>query len=324
MTQRTSPLAQLTSLEDLSVNERAAVEELIAGVDFDALAAAAGMTRAQLDAIPALSGMRGRFRTPYPLMAAVHGGGHGGGRAHSRGKILTRLGFIVNPTSGIDKNNYRRLDAAAQFYGIALPQLSKDGPAVGSSTRDDDETFTAAWELASTQVELCDLLGMSTAGVTNARNRARAVELGLPDKFSADAVAARSRSLGHYPEVPSWLRQQCRETVRARKAEERARAVEAKHAERAAIRAQGCPQCDGPMPSTTQGGNPARAEYCSDLCRHQNLKERRRADNLAAKAAAQGPCEHCSTPIEAGAKHQRFCTKSCSKKFNYAARRASR
>lgn len=185
MTKATTPVAQLTTLDDLSRTERDRVLAELGALDFDALASAAGMTRAELEMMPVLYGRRGKFRTPYALLAAVCGYGHEGGPAASLGEVLRRLGFTVNAKTGLlDKGNYHRAREAAAFFGIPVPDLEKDGPAVGESARADVERFTAAWHQARTSQELTALLGQAVSGKTYARNRARGRELGLPDKFA--------------------------------------------------------------------------------------------------------------------------------------------
>lgn len=179
-------------LDDLPPTERAQVQRMLEATDRNALAAAAGLTLAQLDALPALSSKRGTFRTPYPLLAAVSGYGHGGQRATSVGQVLRRLGFTVNARTGLlDKGGYHRVQAAADFFGIDLPRKAKDGPAAGRSLRHDVDAFTAAWNSARTLTELATALHQKPSGDTNTRNRARGAELGLPDKFPAARTPPR-------------------------------------------------------------------------------------------------------------------------------------
>lgn len=91
-------------------------------------------------------------------------------------------------------------------------------------------------------------------------------------------------------------------------------------AERARRAQEGCRRCGCVLPAVAPDGRPGWSVYCSDRCRLAVAEERRKADNLAAKAAAQGPCEHCGVAIVAGHRAKRFCSKSCAKKRKYAER----
>ena len=99
--------------------------------------------------------------------------------------MLRRLGFTVNANTGLlDKGNYHRAQAAADFFGIDLPRQDKDGPATGESRRHDVADFTAAWHSSSNLTQLARALGQKPSGDTNARNRACGAALGLPAKFT--------------------------------------------------------------------------------------------------------------------------------------------
>ena len=193
MTASLAPTAQLTFLDDLPSAEQARVLDERATLDWDGLAASAGMTRTQLESLPWLWSRRGRFRTPYALLAAVSGHGHQGGPAQSLGQVLRRLGFTVNAKTGLlDKGNYHRVREAADYFGIELPAQEKDGPAIGRSLRHDEAAFREAWLSGDTSTEVAVALGQSSSGKTFARNRARAAELGLPPKRSYAATAHTS------------------------------------------------------------------------------------------------------------------------------------
>ena len=307
-----------TKVEALALGERHTVLFDKQNLDLPALAAAAGLTVTELEALPQLSSKRGTFRTPYPLLAAVCGYGHGGQPATTMGEVLRRLGFTVNARTGLmDKGNYHRARAAGDFFGIDLPQRSKDGPAPGHSVRHDVHRFTAAWNGASTLVELTAALGQKPSGDTNARNIARGAELGLPDKFSKQA--RWERRLARYPVDVACAITTPADDVPTKEQAQRAAATQ----QRAKRCEEGCRHCGGALELTSPGGRRTWGDYCSDRCRFAFHEAARKERNRVEKASAQKPCAHCGTHIEPGARAKEFCSKSCNKKARYRARKAA-
>lgn len=352
MTHTMLPCPTHIALAGLSRAEAALVTEQVTALDLTELADATGIPVPELLNLPKLSPIRGTFRTPWPLLRAVHGAGYGS-PAQSRGEILRRLNLTC------DRRAYLRLASAAEFFGIELPATVKDGPPVGQSPIADEAAVRDAFDGADTMKEVLDTFGFSVTAKTYTRLRRRGAQLGLPDPTWTGGPRPRPRCAPTAARRPAVTVPAMSDTAPPQTADDkpsrhrspwtsgetewavlayrggcpasgvaallcRTTGAVAQQLSAAGVTVTGSPQCricSATLPD--RDGTGRRREYCSTACLNAARWQRDAEANRAEKAATQQPCRHCRADIEPGPRAREFCSKSCCKKFRYAERRAA-